>query len=638
MDLFDFVLPEPDTAHISFAPAAAGSRPRPTGGCVPASTLTRPMRPRPGILEISETGGPRRLLAVAALVACALSAAAQTLQTPEVATQESSPNFSLHVERNLVVVRVVVRDSAGNPRGNLTKDDFQLFDDGRPQAIAHFAVERAFPEGRKAGEGTPKHGAAPPGAIERAPQPLRFLALYFDDVHMNFEQIVRTRDAAQRYLQKELALGDRVGIFTSSGYNGLDLTRDAAKIQETLAALLPRPIVQQGLDPCPNISDYQAYLITAHRDANALEFATRDLLNCQFHNDSRMYNQAKQGAESEAYRRISQAEVESEYSLRKMDQVVRRLSFLPGQRTLLLISPGFLTITLQAHMDRIIDRALRGNVIINTLEARGLDASPALPLGDASEQGYVPLPNPAFPTPPGVTDLVAAKGQWVNEGYIIRDDALAEFAGSTGGVFFQNNNSMDQGFERAGSFPSVYYTLAFSPSNLKSDGKFHTLKVKLVRPASLEIAARRGYFAPSKTAAADTSAAEIEDAVFSQDNVSNFPAEVETQYFRVRENDAQLAVLTHVDLRFARFRKEAGRNANDLTVVVAVFDADGNLVIAKEKRLELRLRDQTLVRVLQAGLTMKTSFNVKPGSYVVRQVVRDDAELSALSRAVDIFF
>jgi len=449
---------------------------------------------------------------------------------------------------------------------------------------------------------------------------------------------VRTRDAAQRYLQKELALGDRVGIFTSSGYNGLDLTRDAAKIQETLAALLPRPIVQQGLDPCPNISDYQAYLITAHRDANALEFATRDLLNCQFHNDSRMYNQAKQGAESEAYRRISQAEVESEYSLRKMDQVVRRLSFLPGQRTLLLISPGFLTITLQAHMDRIIDRALRGNVIINTLEARGLDASPALPLGDASEQGYVPLPNPAFPTPPGVTDLVAAKGQWVNEGYIIRDDALAEFAGSTGGVFFQNNNSMDQGFERAGSFPSVYYTLAFSPSNLKYDGKFHTLKVKLVRPASLEIAARRGYFAPSKTAAADTSAAEIEDAVFSQDNVSNFPAEVETQYFRVRENDAQLAVLTHVDLRFARFRKEAGRNANDLTVVVAVFDADGNLVIAKEKRLELRLRDQTLVRVLQAGLTMKTSFNVKPGSYVVRQVVRDDAELSALSRAVDIFF
>jgi VWFA-related protein len=577
------------------------------------------------------------LLAVAALVAWALSGAAQTPQTPEVATQESSPNFSLRVERNLVVVRVVVRDSAGNPRANFTKDDFLLFDDGRQQAITHFAVERAFPEGRKAAEGTPEHGAPPPGAIERAPQPLRFLALYFDDVHMNFEQIVRTRDAAQRYLQKVVTAGDRVGIFTSSGYKGVDFTHDPAKIQETLATLLPRPVVQQGLDPCPNISDYQAYLITDHRDANPLEYATREVLNCQFENNPRMYTQAKQAAESEAYRRINQAEVESEYSLRKMDQVVRRLSFLPGQRTLLLISPGFLTITLQAHMDRIVDRALRSNVIINTLEARGLDASPAMPLGDATERGFVPLTNPGLPPPP--SDLVAAKVQWVNEAYIIRDDALAEFAGSTGGVFFQNNNSMDQGFERAGSFPSVYYTLAFSPSNLKSDGKFHTLKVKLVRPASLEVEARRGYFAPSKTTAtADMSAAEVEDAVFSQDDVSNFPAEVETQYFRVREDDAQLAVLTHVDLRFARFRKEAGRNANDLTVVVAVFDADGNLVSAKEKRLELRLRDETLVRVLQTGLTMKTSFNVKPGSYVVRQVVRDDAELSALSRAVDISF
>ena len=595
------------------------------------------MMPRAGILGNSKTGGRKSLLAVAALVAWAMSGTAQTPQTPEVATRESSPNYSLHVERNLVVVRVVVRDSAGNPRGNFTKDDFLLFDDGKQQAISHFAVERALPEGRKGAEVPTGHVTAPPGATERVPQPLRFLALYFDDVHMNFEQIVRTRDAAQRYLQKVLTPGDRVGIFTSSGFKGSDFTHDPAKIQETLAALLPRPVVQQGLDPCPNISDYQAYLITDHRDANALEYATRDLLNCQFHNDTRMYDQAKMGAESEAYRRISQVEVESEYSLRKLDQVIRRLSFLPGQRTLLLISPGFLTITLRADMDRIVDRALRSNVIINTLESRGLDASPAMPLGDATEQAFVPLPQPGIPSPP--TDLVAAKVQWVNDAYIIRDDALAEFAGSTGGVFFQNNNSMDQGFERAGSFPSVYYTLAFSPSNLKSDGRFHTLKVKLVQPASLEIAARRGYFAPSKTAArADVSAAEIEDAVFSQDDVSNFPAEVETQYFRVREDDAQLAVRTHVDLRFARFRKEAGRNANDLTVVVAVFDADGNLVSAKEKRLEMRLRDETLVRVLQTGLTMKTSFNVKPGNYVIRQVVRDDTELSALSRAVDISF
>ncbi len=163
--------------------------------------------PRAGILGNSKTGGRKSLLAVAALVAWALSGAAQTPQTPEVATQESSPNYSLHVERNLVVVRVVVRDSAGNLRGNFTKDDFLLFDDGKRQAISHFTVERALPEGRKGAEVPTEHVTAPPGAIEPAPKPLRFLALYFDDVHMNFEQIVRTRDAAQRYLQKVLTPG-----------------------------------------------------------------------------------------------------------------------------------------------------------------------------------------------------------------------------------------------------------------------------------------------------------------------------------------------------------------------------------------------------------------------------------------------
>jgi VWFA-related protein len=602
------------------------------------------MTPRPSTPGQPITIRRASALALAAGFAFWFSDVSLSAQAPEVQTRESSPNFSLRVERNLVVVRVVARDSAGKLRGDLSQNDFLLFDNGKPQTIMHFAVEHAFPE---ASAGTPpalppQPGAPPGEGVERSPKPLRYLALYFDDVHMDFDQIVRTRDAAERYLGKELRGGDHVGIFTSSGHNGVDFTRDPEKIHANLAALQPRPVVQQGANPCPNISEYQAYLMVERHDPDATEFAVRDLLNCQFNNDPRMYKQAQEGAQSEAFRRMSEADVESEYSLREMEQVIRRMATLPGQRTLVMISPGLLTITLQAHVDQIMDRALRSNVIINTLEARGLDASPALPLGDATEQAFVPMNNPALRLPPTVTsDLAAAKARWVNEAFLVLDDPLAEFAGDTGGVFFHNNNSMDEGFERVGSFPSVYYTLAFSPVNLKRDGRFHTIKVKLARPGGFEVEARRGYFAPSNSAvSADKSAAEIEDAVFSQDDSSNFAAGFDTEYYRLGRGTAQLAVLTRMDMRFVRFRKEEGRNRDDLTVVVAVFDTDGNLVTAKQKRLELRLRDESLARLRSSGLTMKTSFEMKPGAYVVRQVVRDDsdAEFSALSRPVDISF
>ena len=644
MAAVDFTLAPPDTGAIADEPAEVAISADKRVACDLNSTRTARMMPPACVPAHSRNDRWGSALTLASALAMLLGGAALAAQGPEVQTRETSPDFSLRVERNLVVVRVVVRDSSGNPRGNLTQNDFLLFDNGKPQTITHFALQHAFPEASAgpAPANPPPPDASPGGAVEQAPKPLRFLALYFDDVHMSFDQIVRTRDATERYLAKELAAGDHVGIFTSSGHNGLDFSRDTEKIHSTLAGLLPRPVVQQGVNPCPNISDYQAYLIVAHHDPDASEFAVRDLLNCQFNNDPRMYNQAQQGAQSEAFRRMSQAELESEYSLRKMEQVIKRLSFLPGQRTLVMISPGLLTITLHEHVDAIIDRALRSNVIINTLESKGLDASPALPLGDATERAFIPQNNPDPPLPPTVTsDPAVAKARWTSEAYLVMDDPLAEFAGDTGGVFFHNNNSMDDGFERVGSFPSVYYTLAFSPANLKHDGRFHTLKVKLARPGGPELEARRGYFAPPNAAAtADKSAAQIEDAVFSQDDSSNFAAGFDTEYFRLREGTAQLAVRTRMDLRFVRFRKEEGRNLDELTVVVAVFDADGNLVTAKQKRLELRLRDESLARLRTSGLTMKTSFDMKPGAYVVRQVVRDDsdAELSALSRPVDITF
>jgi Ca-activated chloride channel family protein len=68
-------------------------------------------------------------------------AAVTTQPTPEVSTKDAVPTFTSRV--NLVPVSVVVRDDKGRAIGNLTKDDFQLTDNGKPQLITKFSIEKS---------------------------------------------------------------------------------------------------------------------------------------------------------------------------------------------------------------------------------------------------------------------------------------------------------------------------------------------------------------------------------------------------------------------------------------------------------------------------------------------------------------
>ncbi|HUN63830.1 MAG TPA: hypothetical protein VMU53_17660, partial [Candidatus Sulfotelmatobacter sp.] len=86
------------------------------------------------------------------------------------------------------------------------------------------------------------------------------------------------------------------------------------------------------------------------------------------------------------------------------------------------------------------------------------------------------------------------------------------------------------------------------------------------------------------------------------------------------------------------FRKADGRNYDDLTVATVIFDENGNFVTGGEKILEMRLLDKTYERMSHTGLVMKSSFDLKPGKYMVRQVIRDSegAQMSAKSGSVVI--
>ncbi len=552
----------------------------------------------------------------------------------EITTQESTPKFRIQVERNVVQVRVVVRDSRGRVVGNLNKDDFRLTDNGKPQVITHFAVEDPTTRAQAAAAAAPEDAEA---EDERpASLPDRYIAIFFDDVHIQFGDLVRTREAAEKYFLSHLLPGDRVAIFTSSGQNQVDFTDDYGKLHEALRKLQPRSIVPRRGDDCPDISDYQAYMISYRRDPYAIEIAAEEVLLCDpgviamgaSMSQEELRRTVLSRVEFSARQVANAFQTESETAFRGLEGLIRHLSSQPGQRTLVLVSPGFLMQTMEHRLTQLIDRALRSDVVVNSLDAKGLYAHIAL--GDASRSPILPIRN---------ASLVGNKARMDLDRVNSIAEVMRSLAYDTGGLFFTNSNDLDEGLRRVGALPEVSYALAFSPQNMKFDGNYHRIKVTLAGKARLTIQARKGYYAPSKPIDATAQAKEeIEQAIFSQAEVRELSVDIQTQFFKISDTEARLAVLTHLDLGQMQFRKENGRNYNNLTLVTVLFDRNGKYLDGKEKRVEFRLLDTSYEKLSGKGITSKTSFNVIPGTYVIRLVVRDSegAQLSALNKRVEI--
>ena len=550
-------------------------------------------------------------------------------QTDEVSTHDTPATFRTKV--NLVLVPVVIRDRQGRVIGDLRKEDFQLFDNGKPQTISSFSVETLASqtvEPVKTETAPVMSGEESPAATNPADIPKRFVVYFFDDVHLDLSDLMQVRNAAERHMNEALVPTDRAAIYTTSTRTTLDFTDDRAKLHATLLHLTPQPIARASTQLCPDISYYQANLIFNQHDPMALQAATADAMACMSLDptDPSSVQIAQSSAQATASQVFTTGDTESRVSLQSILSVVRRISAMPGQRSIILISPGFLTLT-DLYQDKtgLIDRAIRANVIISSLNARGLYT--IVPGGDASQ-----------PNPQSAAGAMM-RSQYQQASAQAEEDVLAELAYGTGGTFFHNSNDLVEGFKRVAARPEFVYVLGFSPQNLKLDGRLHTLKITLRNSGKLELQARSGYYAPQHLAdPEETAKQEIQDALFSREELRDIPVVLRTQFFKSSMADARLAVLARVDVKHLRFRKENGRNRDDLTVVSGLFDRNGNLVTGNTKTVEMRLKDQTLESRLNSGITVKSSFDVKPGSYMIRLVIRDSEGqlMAAANGTVDI--
>jgi VWFA-related protein len=510
-----------------------------------------------------------------------LAAQAPPRNQAEMATRDEPATFKARV--NLVLVPVVVRDRQGRALGNLKQEDFQLFDKGKPQVISKFSIEKSGGQAATAPQ-TSEANAAGKSQEPAAPldMPERFVAYLFDDVHLMFGDLVRVRDAAGRHMASSLQPTDRAAIYSTSGQTMLEFTDDRDKLRETLLRLQPRPIARPMMMECPDVSYYLADMIQNKSDPMALQAATMETMACM-NLDPSQRTVAEQTARSAAQRALVSGDQETRIALGVLMDVVRRMSAMPGQRTIILASPGFLTPELQQEKTDILDRAIHSNVIVNSLDARGLYTDSTY---DASRQ-TISL---------GASRI---KDRYQRDSDLAQADVLAELASGTGGAFFQNNNDLDEGFRRLAVAPEYFYVLGFSPQNLKLDGSFHVLKVSLKPPGDLSLSARRGYYAPKHLSdAVETAKREVEEALFSREEMRDIPVEMHTQFFK----------------------------------------STGNYVTGNRKRIEMRLRDDTLENRLGSGLAVRTSFDVKPGSYMIRLLVRNDEGqlMAAQNGAVEI--
>jgi VWFA-related protein len=542
----------------------------------------------------------------------------------EVSSRDTAPTFKVRV--NLVLVRVVVRDSQGNVVPNLKKEDFQLFDNRKPQTISSFSVETPATHAMVATTAaTPSiQAAAEAPVLTPTALPQRFVSVVFDDTSLSTTDAVTVRAAATR-LFGSMAPSDRVGIYTTSGQFTQEFTADREALQESLLRIVPHPLsTSPGLHPCPEINYYEADQIVNFHDAQALAVATEDTVQCAFNGDETQRAQAASMAESSAQQAASQGDAQSDYIYRHLEDAMRRLSAMPGQRVMVFVSPGFIVTTYTREGGDLIDRANRANIVINTIDARGLYTPD---MGDIAD-------------PPRDTVLTAGpKTMYRTSSQFAQTEILAQLADGTGGTFFHNRNDLDEGLRRAVVAPSLSYLLAFSPQNLKVDGRYHTLKVSLAGKQKYTVQTRHGYYAPrSVKDPAEAAKQEIQEAIFSQEEIHDVPIDLQTQFFKTDETQAKLAVLTHVDMKGIHFRKAEGRSLDDLTFATAIFDQNGNFVTGGEKIVQMRLLDPTLNRLSRSGFTVKSSFDVKPGTYLVRLVVRDaeGSQMAARNGAVVI--
>jgi VWFA-related protein len=484
----------------------------------------------------------------------------------------------------LVQVSVIVRDKNGPVEG-LKPEDFQVFDQGKPQKVALFAVasSKVAPAIK---------GKLPPGTYTNRPDPESRSAgsvtvILIDLVNTGFRDQAFAHHQLMKFLRALDPQQDRIAIYVLSGgvYILHDFTQDPEHLRQAVAKLrlqAPRDLMRD------------ARIETGVADLDAAVASALD----EFQN----------------FQTINRVKV----TLAGLEGIGNHLAHLPGRKNLVWISGSFpFSIGLD---DSIVDasrnkisfgddaaraaRALnQANVAIYPVDARGLIAMPDI-LTASSAVRVSPMAELKLPpsTPVGI-------------------DTMQILAARTGGHAFFNTNNIGGAVRKVLEDAEVSYTLGFYPDSGDLDHKYHELKVKVDRP-HLDVRHRKGYYAvEEKPPTAQEMVAAMRSTLANGLDATGITLTVETE--RVAPPQLKLQLKLTVDLATISLDHQQEFWTGKLEMAIGQFDAAGKELAAAKDEVNLKLREQSYQEALKAGLTVRKQIVPQPGATRIRVVVLD---------------
>jgi VWFA-related protein len=580
----------------------------------------------------------------------ALTIVAAALQSPVIKAQapQTPPSVTFQVEVNYVDVDVVVTDEQGNFVSGLTREDFEVLEDGKLQKVDTFVYveipvepDNAFTlAGRNVSNDTQSN---------RQPFAGRLYVIVLDDLDVSSMRTAQVKKSAKEFVDKYMGANDIAAVVHSSGRT------DAAQEFTSNKTLLHSAIDK-----------------FVGRRMRSLTIERLD----NYYQRLSMLNSEQQGTETEpppstdpgGYSRMEPTDFERGYRatgvLDTLKLTAEFLSSVRGRRkALLFFSEGIdypITDSFGGHSASDVIRATqdaitaaaRANVNFYTIDPRGLVGMTNEFMEMAGGGSPEMAGSPAMRTPgtnAAITGVMGGTGGPFNAQtelmaeLMISQGSLRELAEQTGGIASVNTNSLTNTFNRIVQANSRYYVLGYYPPTHPRNGRFHKIEVRTKRPG-LRVAARKGYGSPrgrtaeerkrdeatrlareAKRPDADKTSAELREILTSPLMQSGLNFAVHAAPFKNTQKEASIALAIEIDgdrLQYSAPNAQ-GVAANKIELSFYGVNQLGKAMAGTRSVLDLSLKPETRERVKSFGLRVNPRISLPPGRYHVRIGARD---------------
>jgi hypothetical protein len=258
--------------------------------------------------------------------------------------------------------------------------------------------------------------------------------------------------------------------------------------------------------------------------------------------------------------------------------------------------------------------AIRANVTLNPIDARGLVALP--PMGDATRS-----------SPGGIGMFTGAIASNQMNQFQRSQDSLYSLAKDTGGKAMFDYNDLSLGIKQAADAMTSYYIIGYYSTHLTNDGKYRRVKVTLTGDlsASADLTFRQGYYGEkefAKFSAADRER-QLEEAFMLDNPITEITLAVETNFFQLNRAEYFVPVAVKIPGSELALAKRRGAVRSLIDVMVEVKDDNGYTIQNMKDKIDVPISQDVAEQLAFSPIQYYTGFTLLPGKYVIKLLARD---------------